>query len=104
MIKFVDLFSGTGGIRLGFEQAMKEIGLSTKCVKSSEIDKKACETYKLNFDEESYCDIHDVDIDESFDLQFIQDCKNLFVDFHIFMDLRQFIAAGSKKCGWSPFQ
>ncbi|WP_142907265.1 DNA cytosine methyltransferase, partial [Klebsiella pneumoniae] len=26
MIKFVDLFSGTGGIRLGFEQAMKEIG------------------------------------------------------------------------------
>lgn len=68
MIKFVDLFSGTGGIRLGFEQAMKEIGLSTKCVKSSEIDKKACETYKLNFDEESYCDIHDVDIDESFDV------------------------------------
>ncbi|WP_255222169.1 DNA (cytosine-5-)-methyltransferase, partial [Salmonella enterica] len=49
-------------------QAMKEIGLSTKCVKSSEIDKKACESYKLNFDEESYCDIHDVDIDESFDV------------------------------------
>ena len=68
MIKFVDLFSGTGGIRLGFEQAMSEIGVSTECIKSSEIDKKSCETYQLNFNEDSYCDVHDVDIDGHFDV------------------------------------
>jgi len=50
-IKFIDLFAGIGGIRLGFEQAIKEIGLRPECVFSSEIDKKACETYSLNFHE-----------------------------------------------------
>lgn len=68
MIKFVDLFSGTGGIRLGFEQAMHEMGYETKCIKSAEIDKNACETYKLNFKDDSYHDIHDVDINENFDV------------------------------------
>lgn len=68
MIKFVDLFSGTGGIRLGFEQAMKEKGFETHCIKSAEIDKNACETYKLNFEEDSYHDIHDIDIKEDFDV------------------------------------
>jgi len=48
-IKFIDLFAGIGGIRLGFEQAIKGIGLKTECVFSSEIDKKASETYRLNF-------------------------------------------------------
>jgi DNA (cytosine-5)-methyltransferase 1 len=28
MVKFVDLFAGIGGIRLGFEQAMQELGLN----------------------------------------------------------------------------
>lgn len=68
MIKFVDLFSGTGGIRLGFEQAMKEMGFQTKCIKSAEIDKNACETYRLNFSEDSHHDVHDVDLNEDFDV------------------------------------
>jgi len=42
MIKFIDLFCGTGGIRLGLEQAFAEHDIKTQCIKSSEIDKKAC--------------------------------------------------------------
>ena len=45
MIRFVDLFAGIGGIRLGFEQAMRDIGLRCECVLSSEIDSHAQETY-----------------------------------------------------------
>lgn len=57
MIRFVDLFAGTGGIRLGFEQAMSKIGFKTHCVKSVEIDKKACETYENNFGDNPFGDI-----------------------------------------------
>lgn len=60
MIRFVDLFAGVGGIRLGFEQAMKELGIQAKCVLSSEIDKYAQETYALNFDEKPQGDIYQV--------------------------------------------
>ena len=42
-IRFVDLFAGIGGIRLGFE------AVGWKCVMSSEIDKYAQITYNLNF-------------------------------------------------------
>lgn len=57
MIRFVDLFAGTGGIRLGFEQAISKIGAKFLCVKSVEIDKRACETYESNFYENPYGDI-----------------------------------------------
>lgn len=57
MIRFVDLFAGTGGIRLGFEQAISKIGAKSLCVKSVEIDKRACETYESNFHENPYGDI-----------------------------------------------
>lgn len=50
-VKFVDLFSGIGGIRLGFTQALDRYGLNYECVLSSEIDKHACKTYELNFHE-----------------------------------------------------
>lgn len=59
MIRFIDLFSGIGGMRLGFEQACQELGIYSHCVLSSEIDKKAIETYNLNF-----CNIHHGDIRE----------------------------------------
>ncbi len=59
MIRFVDLFSGIGGLRLAFENATKKSHQNSKCTLSSEIDKKACETYKLNFGEDSYRDIKD---------------------------------------------
>lgn len=60
MTKFVDLFAGTGGIRLGFELALKELELQSECVFSSEIDKNACSSYQLNFGENPNCDIREV--------------------------------------------
>jgi len=57
IIRFIDLFAGIGGIRLGFEQAMEALGISSQCVFTSEIDTKACETYILNFHEQPYGDI-----------------------------------------------
>lgn len=58
-MRFIDLFAGTGGIRIGFEQALKEMGLDGECVFTSEIDKKAQETYALNFGEMPAGDIHE---------------------------------------------
>ena len=49
MIKFIDLFAGIGGIRIGAQNALNKYGIDTECVLSSEIDAKACETYHLNF-------------------------------------------------------
>lgn len=40
-IRVIDLFAGVGGIRLGFQQAAKELGLTTECVFTSEIDNRA---------------------------------------------------------------
>ena len=60
MINFIDLFAGIGGMRLGFEQAMQELGIQTKCVLSSEIDKYAQETYALNYKEKPEGDIYDI--------------------------------------------
>lgn len=51
MIKFIDLFAGIGGMRLGLEQACDELGIEKNCVLSSEIDSKARETYSRNFSE-----------------------------------------------------
>lgn len=50
-VKYIDLFSGMGGIRLGFSQACDELGLSHECVFSSEIKPYAIEIYKYNFNE-----------------------------------------------------
>ena len=61
MYKFIDLFAGVGGIRLGFQQAAEEMGEETKCVFSSEIDKWACQTYQKNYKEDPLCDITKVD-------------------------------------------
>jgi len=68
VIRFIDLFAGTGGIRLAFEQAASELGLMTTCVKSAEIDKNACETYELNFGENPYCDVTLLEEVEPFDV------------------------------------
>ena len=43
--RFIDLFAGIGGIRLGFES------VGGKCVFSSEFDEDACKTYEANFGE-----------------------------------------------------
>ncbi|MEA5140452.1 DNA (cytosine-5-)-methyltransferase [Arcicella rigui] len=47
-LKFIDLFAGLGGIRLGFEQACRERGIETECVLTSEIKPYAIQTLKHN--------------------------------------------------------
>ena len=49
VVKFIDLFSGMGGIRIGFEQAFKKNGYNTKCVLTSEIKEAAIKAYESNF-------------------------------------------------------
>lgn len=68
MIKFIDLFAGIGGIRMGAMQALSKHGIDSKCVLSSEIDAKACQTYELNFHEYPSGDIHGITEIEPFDL------------------------------------
>ena len=48
-IKFIDLFAGMGGFRLGFETACLELGYETECVFTSEIKPHALENYLSNF-------------------------------------------------------
>ncbi len=44
-LRFIDLFAGIGGFRIALES------VGAKCVFSSEIDKRASETYEMNFGE-----------------------------------------------------
>ncbi|MBE6732459.1 MAG: DNA (cytosine-5-)-methyltransferase [Ruminococcaceae bacterium] len=57
-LKFIDLFAGIGGIRLGFERA------GCECVFSSEIDRHACEMYEANYGDNPYCDITKLDAND----------------------------------------
>lgn len=53
-LKFIDLFAGLGGIRLGFEQACQERGIETECVLTSEIKPYAIQTLKHNHHHENF--------------------------------------------------
>jgi len=53
-IKFIDLYAGIGGIRLGFQKAFKE---DAEFVFSNEIDKNSSDTYRLNFNDDPLGDI-----------------------------------------------
>lgn len=55
LFTFIDLFAGIGGIRIPFQE------LGGKCVFTSEWDKFAQKTYRLNFGEEPYGDITQID-------------------------------------------
>lgn len=48
-IRFIDLFAGIGGIRLGLEQCLKELNIKSECVFTSEIKPHAIQVYKDNF-------------------------------------------------------
>lgn len=52
-IKYIDLFAGLGGIRLGFTQAASELGLESECVFTSEIKPHALTAYNTNFPNEN---------------------------------------------------
>ncbi len=53
--RFIDLFAGIGGIRLGFES------VGGHCIFSSEFDEDACKTYEANFGEHPSGDITKID-------------------------------------------
>ena len=53
-LKFIDLFAGIGGMRIGFESDISQ------CVFSSEWDKYARQTYEKNFGEIPYGDINSI--------------------------------------------
>ncbi len=72
MIKFIDLFAGMGGTRVGFEEACHELGIQSKCVFTSEIKPYAVELYKNNFNNESVNgDITQVDEKDIPDFDFL---------------------------------
>lgn len=56
--RFIDLFAGIGGIRLGFES------VGGQCVFSSEYDEAACKTYSANFGEYPSGDITKISASE----------------------------------------
>ena len=65
MPRIIDLFAGLGGIRLGFQQAMDELGLETECVFSSEIKPYAIQAYHGYYgEEEIFGDITCVNTDQ----------------------------------------
>lgn len=51
-VRFIDLFAGMGGTRIGFEQACREMGIKSKCVLSSEIKEHAINAYSSNFNDD----------------------------------------------------
>ncbi len=56
--KFIDLFAGIGGFRLGFESNY------SKCIFTSEWDKYSQKTYQANFDSDIFGDINELDANE----------------------------------------
>lgn len=53
-IKFIDLFSGIGGLRIGFEQAFKDLGVETECILTAEIKPHALEALEHNFENDNF--------------------------------------------------
>lgn len=50
---FIDLFAGLSGIRIGFENAAREIGIETECVLTSEIKPAAIEALRNRYPNEN---------------------------------------------------
>lgn len=71
-VKFIDLFAGLGGIRLGFENSFRELGFETECVMTSEIKPYAVETLVKNFSHEYFVgDIFQVENEQIPDFDFL---------------------------------
>lgn len=70
--RFVDLFSGMGGMRVGFQRACEEIGLEYECVFSCDIKQHAIDVYNANFGEcNKVIDITQVDTTSVPDFDFL---------------------------------
>jgi len=71
-IKYVDLFAGLGGIRLGFIQAFEEAGYQTECVLTSEIKPAAVKALTTNYGARTIQgDITTIDASEIPDFDFL---------------------------------
>lgn len=44
-LRAIDLFTGAGGLTLGFHKAMEDLGIDFKVVASVELDKDSAKTY-----------------------------------------------------------
>ncbi len=71
-VRFIDLFAGLGGIRLGFEKSFEELGFETECVMTSEIKPYAVETLSKNFNHDYFVgDIFKVQNEQIPDFDFL---------------------------------
>lgn len=71
-MKFIDLFAGIGGTRLGFESACEKVGIKSQCVFSSEIKQHAIDAYRANFGSEKIAgDITKINASEIPDFDFL---------------------------------
>ena len=72
VVRFVDLFAGIGGLRLGLEEAARRKGLATVCVFTSEIKWAAREILQQNHPQEVvHGDIREVDASTIPDFDFL---------------------------------
>ena len=77
MIKFIDLFAGLGGIRLGFTQAAQELNIETECVFTSEIKPSAIEAMRFNFNDNTIEKVDITQVHEK-DIPSFNMCYNMF--------------------------
>lgn len=71
-VRFIDLFAGLGGIRLGFEKSFQDLGFETQCVMTSEIKPYAVETLSKNFSHDYFVgDIFNVENEQIPDFDFL---------------------------------
>lgn len=71
-LKFIDLFAGLGGIRLGFEEAAEKLSLDVEWVFSSDIKPAAIKAYEHNFKvDDVYHDITKVQANEIPDFDYM---------------------------------
>ncbi len=71
-VKFIDLFAGMGGMKLGFEKAFQTKGFETQCVMTSEIKPYAIKTLMENFSGENFVgDIFNVKNEDIPDFDFL---------------------------------
>lgn len=71
-VKFIDLFAGLGGLRIGFENAFRNHGIKTKCILTSEIKTHALKSLEENFSSHNMAgDVTEVTTDEIDDFDFL---------------------------------
>lgn len=72
VVKYIDLFCGMGGLRVGFEDSLKKLNLEGSCQFSSDIKDSAIKAYNYNFKEDmEYTDITQVDASDIPDFDFL---------------------------------